>query len=78
MVSSGRTPKESGPHSFRRDCHTLKRTPLLMPLVLDKGSSTSIIDSFVKLSAGFLWASGNTYEVLRMIEVVKEGWEVKF
>ena len=72
MMSSGRTPKESGPHSFKRDYHTLKRTPLLMPLVLEKRLSISIAASFVQLSAAFLSASENTYEVLRVIEIVTE------
>ena len=72
-MSSSRTPKESGPHSFRRGCHTLKRIPLLVLLVLDRRSSTSIAASFIRLSAGFLSACKNTYEVLRKIEVVKEG-----
>ena len=44
-----------------------------MPLVLDRRSSTSIAAGFVKLSVGFLLASENTYEVLRVIEVVREG-----
>ena len=51
---------------------------LIVPLVLDKRSSTSITASFVKLSAGSLSASENIYKVLRIIDVVKEASEMKF
>ena len=72
MMSSGRTPRESGPHSFKRDCVTLKRTPLLMPLVLEKSVSISNVASFVKLSAGFLSASGSICKRIKFIQVIRE------
>ena len=53
IMSSGKMPKESSPHSCRNDCHTLKRIPLLISFIFDRRSSTSTADNSIKSSAGF-------------------------
>ena len=60
IVSSGRTPRESGTHSWRRAYHTLKRIPLVMPGILIKRLSISRTATFVRLSAGCVSASVRT------------------
>ena len=59
IVSSGRTPKDSGPHSFKRACQTLKSTPLLISGVLTKRLSMSRGAMLIRLSAGCLLTSVN-------------------
>ena len=72
MVSSGRTSKDSGPHSLKRAYHKLKRTSLLIPGVLTMILTISRAASFVGLSAGCLSASVSRWEILKAIGVMGE------
>ena len=77
IVSSGRTPRESSPHSLRRASHTLKKIPLLIPGVLTKRLSVSRAAIFVRLSAGCLSASVSRWETLKVIWVMGEDMKWK-
>ena len=59
MVSSGRTPKDSGPHSFSKECPILKITSSLICDVLESGFSMSKAATLERLFAGCLSTSIN-------------------
>ena len=58
-MSSGRTPRGSGPHSFIKDWQMLCTMPLLISDVFDKRLSILIAATFDKSSAGWSSASVN-------------------
>ena len=59
MVFSGKTPRDSGPHSFSNDWQMLYTTPLLISEVLDRRQSMLMAATFNKSAAGWSSASVN-------------------
>ena len=59
MMSSGKTPRDSGPHSFNKDWWTLYKMPLLISDVFDQRLSILIAATLDKSSASWSSASVN-------------------
>ena len=51
-MSSGRMPKNSGPHSFKREWQMLRTTPSLIVYVFENNLSTSYAATLKRLSDG--------------------------
>ena len=62
-MSSGRMPKESGPHSFKRVWQMLRTAPSLFVDVFENNLSTLYAANLARLSAGSFTTSKKLYLV---------------
>ena len=59
IVCAGRTPRDSGPHSFNKEWQMLQITHLLISEVLERRLSISMSATLERSSAGHLFTSVN-------------------